>query len=120
MSRKLMLDLGPALVLAAGVLASTWLAVRLGTDGAWVMLAPLVLAASLVGADRWRQRLGAGSSILSPGSMIMTAAILIAGLIVTLHSPGLVANLIPIVGACAGFIVSPPQSRDRHEPCRIA
>ena len=99
MSRKYWLELGPSLLVGAGIILSTLLAV-LAAESRWlVMAAPLLLAVTVVGAERLNSRLQGESWGSFWAALLLGGAILFAGLIVALRDPGLVKTLIPTLGA---------------------
>ena len=99
MSRKYWLELGPGLLVGAGIILSTLLAV-LAAESRWlVMAAPLLLAVTVVGADRLSSRLHGEPWGSFWAALLLGGAILVAGLIVALRDPGLVKTLIPVIGA---------------------
>lgn len=114
MARKLRIDLGPALMVGVGILVSTFVA-ALATAW-WVLAAPVLLALAVVGADVVRSRLRGMTSGPSPTALLLTGAILLAGLSVTLRDPALVKTLLPLVGAAAWAVLL-PHSRNRRTPC---
>lgn len=101
MARKIWLDLGPSLLVAIGILASTFVAVRTADSGWWVLSAPLLLALTVVGADVMGSRLRGLSSGPSWVSLLLGATFLLSGAIMALRDPSLVKLFIPIVGSSA-------------------
>ncbi len=99
MTRKYWLDLGPSLLVGAGIVLSTLIALLAAKSGWWVLTGPLLLALAVVSADVWDSRLRGKSSRPSWAALILGGAFLMAGLIVTLRDPSLVKTLLPIFGA---------------------
>ncbi|MGD8377372.1 MAG: hypothetical protein PVF68_14670 [Acidobacteriota bacterium] len=106
----------PGLLLAVGIVGSTALAMATENAGMLVVFAPAVLAAFAVvagvmagrGADSDpRGRLGA--------SLIVGAAVLLAGLLTALGDASAVSTLMPILGAgvAAPVVIGPGRRRDR-------
>ena len=93
------LRLVPSLLLAAGILASTGVAVALGAAGSWLIVSPALMAAALLAAGfvefRWLEAPRRTFVMAS----IHGAAILVVGAISILHDPGATAQLMPILGA---------------------
>ena len=115
MPKKLWIELGPSLFVGAGILASTFVAVR-GPSSGWGWLAgPVLLALAIVGGDglafalrgkRWRP---------SWPALIMAGAGLLACWILAPDPSGLKAFL-PLVGASA-WVVLQPRHESRRSPC---
>lgn len=101
MTRKIWLDLGPSLLTGVGILVSTLIAVRTAGSGMWVLVAPLFLALTVVGADVMASRLRGLASGPSWPSLLLAGAFLLSGLIVALRDPILVKLFVPVVGASA-------------------
>jgi hypothetical protein len=120
MTRNYWLRLRPSLLVAAGILASTFLAVRAAGSVWLVMAAPLLLALAIVGADVLDSRLrGEPSSAPSPAALLFGGSCLLAGLIVSVHDPSLVKELIPVIGA-TGWITLSMRPESRRKPrCNI-
>ena len=112
MRRSNWYDLGPSLVVGAGIILATLAAVR-GPGSGWSALAgPLVLTLAVVTADIMNSRLRRGSSWPSGAALILGAGFVLAASIAAPRDPGLVATLIPIVGASAWVTLLPrPSSR---------
>ena len=88
----------PALLVAAALLASTFLAAGLAEQGAWVLVGPALLAVTTVAADRYAAHLR-GKSGPSPAAWLVGASILLASAIVWAKDPALVTSLLPVLGA---------------------
>jgi hypothetical protein len=98
MARKYWLDLGPSLLVGAGIVAATFVAV-LAAESGWLVLAgPLLLALTVVGADVLGSRLRGKPSRPSWTALFIGGSFLLAGLIVALRDPSLVKTLIPVLG----------------------
>lgn len=89
----------PALLLAAGVLLASFLAVQ--HSSLLVLAAPLSLAASVLAADALNSRLRYGRARLSPAALILASAFLLASLLVGTQDLALLKQLIPLLGASA-------------------
>ncbi len=101
MTRSKWLGIVPNLLVAAGMLLSTWIAV-LTAESNWMGRAgPLVFAVTVLGADVLSSRLSGKPSGPSWAALLLASSFLLAGLIVTLRDPSLVKTLIPILGAGA-------------------
>jgi hypothetical protein len=111
-------DLGPSLVLGAGILISTLLAVRTAPFGRWVLSGPLFLALTVVGADLFRSRLQGRSSSPSWAALLLGGAFLSAGAIVALREPRLVTTLLPITGSAAWVTLVLRRPEGGCEACR--
>jgi hypothetical protein len=120
MARNYWLDLSPSLLVAAGILASTFLAVRASGSASLVLAAPLLLALAIVGADVLNSRLrGERSSVPSPAALLFGGSCLLAGLIVALRDPSLVKELVPLIGA-TGWVTLLMRPESRRKPrCNI-
>jgi uncharacterized membrane protein SirB2 len=101
MTRKYWLDLTPSLLVGIGIILATLVAVLTAKSGWLILAGPLVLAVAVIGADVLARRLRGASSSPSPAAVILGAAFLLAGAIVTFRDPSQVASLIPIVGVTA-------------------
>jgi hypothetical protein len=115
MTQKHWADLGPSLVVGAGIIVSTLVAV-LAAESGWLVLAgPLLLALTVVSADLLQSRLRGGSSGPSLAALLLGGAFLLAGVIVAFREPSLVPTLIPICGSAAWVTLLRPQ---RGKACR--
>jgi len=114
MTRKHWVDLSPSLVVGAGIIVSTLVAV-LGTESGWSVLAsPLLLALTVVSADVLHSRLKGRSSGPSWAALLLGGAFLLAGMIVG-RDPSLVSTLIPICGSAAWItLLLHPEGRSTH------
>lgn len=101
MTRRYWLDLGPSLLVGAGIVAAMFVA-ALAAESGWLVLAgPLLLALTVVGADVLGSRLRERSSRPSWTALFIGGSFLLAGLIVALRDPSLVKTLIPVIGVTA-------------------
>jgi len=108
-----MKTLYPALLLAAGVLLSSTLAVQ---RSEWLLLAaPVCLALCVLVADALDAYLRDGQARPSPGAMILAASFLVAGLIVAVGEPSQLKPLMPVLAASAAVTVL--NSRGRRKSC---
>jgi hypothetical protein len=111
MPRKDLLDLGPSLMVAAGIIGSTFIAVRAAGAGGWVLAGPLLLALAVVGADAWGCRRRGGPARPSWAAVILGGSFLLSSLI--LGDPGLVKDSLPVLGTVAWITLLRPGSRRR-------
>jgi len=111
MTRKDLFNLGPSLMIAAGIIGSTFIAVRAAGAGGWVLAGPLLLALAVVGADTWASRRRGGPARPSWAAVILGSAFLLASLIV--GDPGLVRESLPVLGSVAWVTLLRPGSRGR-------
>ncbi len=88
-----------SLLLAAGILASTGIAVSMSELGWWVMLAPGVMSLAVAAAATMAKRTGDRASTV--GGLIMAASLLLAGVILTASDPGAVPESMPLLGVAA-------------------
>lgn len=112
MTRENLLDLGPSLLAAAGIVGSTLIAVRVAGSGGWFLAAPLLLALTVVGADAWRSRRRGGPASPSWAALILGGSFLLASLIIGFRDPRLAGALLAISGS-AGWVTLRPRSRGR-------
>jgi len=110
MTRKYWRDLTPSILVAVGIVASTFVAARAAGFGWLVLAGPLLLALAVVGADVLNARLRGESPSPSWAALIMGGSCLLAGLIVTLRDPALVKTIMPIIGMAAWVTVLRPES----------
>jgi hypothetical protein len=118
MTRKYWLSLTPNLLIAVGVLASTYVAVHTAKSEWLVLAAPFVLSSAILGADVWDSRLRGKLSGPSPAALLLAGAFLLACVSVTLSDPGMVKTLIPILGAASWVTLQ--RSKNQPKTCRIA
>jgi hypothetical protein len=110
MRRKVWRDLSSSLLVAVGILVSTFVASRAAGSGWLVLTGPFLLALTIVGADALNARLRGESSGPSWAALLMAGSCLLAGLIVTLRDPAVVKTLMPIIGMAAYVTVLRPES----------
>jgi hypothetical protein len=116
MRRRVWLDLGPGLLLGAGIVASTLVA-KLAAESAGLIAAGPLLVLAVVGSSVLASRLRGGSSGPSPAALISGGACLLAGLVLTLGDPRLLDTLLPVIGA-AGWVSLLPRAEGRRTMCR--
>lgn len=118
MTRRHWVVLGPSLVVAAGIVAATFVAVLAAKSGWLVMAGPLLLGLAVVSADVLGSRLRGESAVPSWPALLLGATFLVAGVIVTLREPSLVKTLIPTIGSSAWvlFLSRPDGGR---KACRV-
>ena len=110
MRRKFWQDLSSSLLVAVGILVSTFVASRAAGSGWLVLTGPLLLALAVVGADVLNARLIGESFSPSWAALLMGGSCLLASLIVTLRDPTLVKTLMPMIGMAAWVTVLRPES----------
>lgn len=118
MTRKYWLNLTPSLLIAIGILASSYVAVHTAKSEWLVLAAPFVLSSAILGADVWGSQLRGKLSGPSPASRFLAGAFFLACVSVTLSDPGLVKTLIPILGAASW--VALPRPKNQRDTCRLA
>jgi len=111
MTRKYSHVLAPSLIVAAGILVATFVAVHAGESMGWVLAGPLLLAFAVVGADALDARLHGQSGGASAAALIVAAAILLASVIVMLREPELVKTLVTTLGATGWVALLRPQQQ---------
>jgi hypothetical protein len=119
MTRKHWLVLGPSLFAAVGIIVSTLIAKLAAESGWWVLTGPLFLAFAILGVDVLSSRLRGKPSRPSPVALMLAGAVLLASVIVALRDPGLVKELLPVLGVASWMpLLMLPESRRRS--CRSA
>jgi hypothetical protein len=104
-----MKTLYPALLLAAGVLLASTLAVQ---QSSWLVLAaPVALALSVLVADSLGAHLRGGRVRPSHRALILASSFLLAGTIVAVGEPAQLKPLMPVLAACAAVTVLKPRKR---------
>ena len=117
MARKSWLDVGPSLILAAGILLGTFTAV-LGAESRGLVLAGLLLQAlSVVGADVLYSRLRGEAGRPGWTALFLAGALFVSGAIVALRDPRLVTMLLPTQGTLAWLAIF-MRSTGRDRACR--
>lgn len=107
MTRKFWLNLGPALLVALGILVGTLAAKFTAGLGWWVMTGPALLGASVVCADLFQSRLRNKPLTPSPAALMIAGAFLVAGVILALNNPEAMPLIIPVIGAaCSVPVIS--------------
>ena len=101
MTRRHWRELAPGAVVGAGIVASTFIAVRTAASGRWVLAGPLLLASAVVCADFLNSRVRRKGSAPSWPGWLLGGSVFLAGLIVARHDAGLVKTLLPVDGAAA-------------------
>lgn len=104
MKQKFWPALGPSLLVGAGIIVSTFIAVQTA-ESWWVMIGPLVLAGTVVGADVMGSRLRGESSAPSWGALLLGVAFVLASVIVALRDPSLVKTFVAVIGPAAWVTV---------------
>jgi hypothetical protein len=120
MTRRHWVDLGPSLVVAAGIIVATRVAVLAAEAGWLVMAGPLLLALAVVGADVLYSRLQGKSSGPSRAALLLGGTFLLAGVIVALRDPSLVSTLIPVTGSAAWVTLFLSHPNDGRRACRLS
>ena len=116
MARKHWLELGPSLLVGAGILASTWVATLAEASGWLVLVGPLLLAIAYASAVMLDSRLSGRSPDVSAAAMLLGVSFVLAGLILFLHGGDHVVEFIPIMGA-AGWVTLLPRRGNRRASC---
>jgi len=117
MTRKYWLDLTPSLLIAAGILVSTYIAGLTEKSGWLVLAAPLLLSLAILAADVLSSRLTGRPSGPSLVALLLAGSFILASLIV-IRDPSLVRILIPLNGA-AGWVSLHRPNKYRNT-CRTA
>lgn len=99
--RRPLSTLGPALLLAAGVIATAALRSAAPREPWSALAAPLLLVLMLVAADLLQAHLEGGPTRVSSGALILGVAILLAGGAIAAQDLALLGGWIPVLGACA-------------------
>jgi hypothetical protein len=118
MTRRYWLSLTPSLLIAVGIILSTYIAVHTAKSEWLVLAAPLLLSSAILGADVWASHLRGKPSGPSHAALFLAGAFLLACVSVALANPGMVKTLIPILGA--GSWVSLQLPKDQRKGCWIA
>jgi hypothetical protein len=105
MKRTYWIGLAPSLLLGAGIIASTALAVLTSEFGWFVLAGPLVMALAVVGASILIDRVHGDSRAALPIALLLGAVLMVAGAILAFRDPSRVAMLMPILGAAAAASV---------------
>ena len=115
MTAKNWTDLGPNILLAAGLLVSTAISVWSSDAGWWVLSGPLLLALTLVAADVLAARSRGISRGPSWSAVISGLSLVLACTLIALLEPAQVAMMLPILGGGVAVAVLSP---DRRKACR--
>jgi drug/metabolite transporter (DMT)-like permease len=115
MTRHTWLQLCPALVVAAGIIASTATVVHSGSSDWMAVGGLLLLALAVVVADALRARLQGRPARPSTAASLLGAAFVLAGSILVPISARSMATFIPIF-AISAWVVLFPSSRDGERP----
>jgi hypothetical protein len=113
MTRNSWRNLGPGILVGAGIIMATLLASLAANSGWLVMSGPLLLAIAAIGAnmlDSWSRGRVSGPSA---AALIVASTILLTGLIVALRDPGEVQQLIPVIGAGCWVVLLRPENRSK-------
>jgi hypothetical protein len=116
MAGKYWLNLTPSLLIAAGILTSTYVAVHTAKSEWLVLAAPLLLSSAILGADMWKSRLRGKLSGPSPAALLYASSILLASTIVTLRDPALVKTILPVIGVTSWITLLQPNKQ--RKTCR--
>lgn len=117
MARKSWLDVGPSLILAAGILLGTFIAVLVRESRGLALTGLLLQALSVVGADVLFSRLRGESSRPGWTALVLAGALFVSGGIVALRDPRLVIMLLPTQGTMAWLAIF-MRSTGRDRACR--
>lgn len=99
MQRHSWTALAPSLFLAAGILASTGIAVVTADTGQWALAGPLVMSLVIVGTGVHAARGSAAAGTIR-SALFLAAALLLACALVAWRDPAEVAAVLPVLGAC--------------------
>jgi hypothetical protein len=116
MAGKYWLNLTPSLLIAAGILVSTYVAGLITKSGWLVLAAPLLLSLVILATDVLISRLRGTPSGPSPVALLSAGSILLASIIVALRDPGLVKTLIPVIGVTSWITLLQPNKQ--RKTCR--
>lgn len=114
---RLLSRMGPALLLATGVIAAEVLG-SAPAAGLWRLAAPALLVLTLVTADLLRTRLLGGPMRVSSPALILGVAILLAGTAIASQDLAGLAAWVPLFGCCAAASLF--LRRDEKAPCPLA
>ena len=119
MQRQTWRNYTPPLLVALGIVAASYLAVRAGA-GWQTLAAPLVLAAAVIAADLLESRLRGRHPQPTPGALILAPSFLLACLTVGIGDPQAIKDLMPTLGVVASMtvLVSPARRCRRAAPSR--
>lgn len=115
MQKRTWLNYTPSLLVALGIIAASYLAVRAGF-GWQTLVAPLALAAAVIAADLLESRLCGRHPQPTPGALILAASFLLACMTIGIGDPQAIKDLMPTLGAVASMTVLLRPAR----PCRRA
>lgn len=101
MTRNHWFRLGPSLLVGAGIIAATRIAVLTAASGWLVVAGPLVLALAVGCADMLESRLRGLPSGPSWAARILCGTFLLASPILAYRDPNLVKTMIPAMGAAS-------------------
>jgi hypothetical protein len=120
MNRRTLSNLGPPLLMAAAILAASAL-VKTAPHAVWAAVAaPLLLVAALLATDVADRRRAGGRPLPSPSALLLSAAFLAACGIVASAGLDRLAEMIPILGACAALPAIQRAEGARRLACRRA
>ena len=97
------LRLSPALLLALGILLTSWMSAALPAH--LYLVAPAVLALFVVAASALARRVQAVPRTHLLGALVYALAILAGSALTALKDPALVSDLLPILGASAVVVI---------------
>jgi hypothetical protein len=118
MAKKYWLNLTPSLLVAAGILVSTYVAGQTARSGWLVLTAPLLLSLTILGADVLYARLRGRPYRPSPAALLLAPSFLLASLIVTHRDPASVKSIIPLIGVTGWVSLHRPNKQ--RKICRTA
>ena len=110
--------LAPALLIAAGILTSTFAAEHTAASGCLVMSGPFILALAIAGADALAARLSGQPARPSQAALLMGMTVLVAGAIAALRGPSVVIAMLPTFGIVA-WIVLQTRPEGERDTCKI-
>jgi hypothetical protein len=116
MPRKRWLELGPSLLVGAGIVASTCVASLTVASGWLVLAGPLLLAIAFVGAVMLDSRTSGRSPNVYAAALLLGVSFVLASVILFLRGGDHVVEFIPIIGA-AGWATLLPRRGNRRASC---
>jgi hypothetical protein len=93
------MEIGLGLIVGAGIIVSTFVAMRTARFGMAVLAGPACLALAMLGADALARRWRGLTPWPSAPAWILSVICVLACTIVALRDPKLVASFVPIIGA---------------------
>ena len=120
MNRDSWIALVPSLILAAGILVSTGIAVLTAETGQWALAGPLVMSLVIVGTGVYAARRSAASVGTIRGALLLAAALLVACALVAWRDPAEVASVLPVLSACVAAPLGMQLETRHSSSCSLA